>query len=496
MASYDYDLGVIGAGAAGLTVASGAAQMGAKTLLVERREHLGGDCLHYGCVPSKTLIRSARVYHTMRQGPRFGLPAVDPGPVDFARVRERIRSVIATIQPHDSPERFCSLGAAVEFAEARFVDEHQVRLDGRTVSAGKWVVATGSRPHLPPVPGLAEAEPLTNETLFSMDALPADMIVLGGGPIAVELSQALQRLGCRVTLLQRSTHLLVREDPAMADKVRAVLEEEGVAVHTGMALKRVRRERGARVVTVEDAEGREREFRAAALFAALGRRVNTDTLDLENAGLETSPSGLEVDDRMRTTQQHILACGDVTGKYQFTHAAGYEGGIVLANAVFHLPRKVDYTWLPRVTYTDPELAAVGLTPALCEERGIEHQVWKEEFAANDRALAEGAERGLLQLVLDKREKPLGVQILGPHAGELLGEWSAVLAGKVRLSTLAGAVHAYPTLAEINKKVAGSVMAPKLFSGIVQKTVSTLFRFQGRACEWPFGPEDTGDGHGG
>ena len=490
MATHDFDIGVIGGGAAGLTVASGAAQLGARTLLVEMREALGGDCLHFGCVPSKTLIRSAQVFHLMHSGPKFGLPEAAPGPVDFSKVRDRIREVISTIQHHDSVERFCSLGVQVKFGLAEFVDEHAIRLHGRTISANKWVVATGARPSIPPVPGLDEVDFLTNETIFSMDSLPEDMLVLGGGAIAVEMAQAFQRLGCRITLIQRSGQILSSEDEDMAEGVRRALEEAGVRVAVSMSAKGVRRtSRGVEVIA-EDPEGVEHEFGAGTLFVALGRRPNTDTLALDNAGVDHSAKGVSVDGRMRTNQSHIFACGDVTGKHQFTHAAGYEGGLVVSNALIHFPRKANYDWMPRAVYTEPEFAALGKTERQCREEGIDYEVWTTDFKDNDRALAEGEENGRLKLLLDSRERVLGVQILGPSAGELLGEWSAVVAGSVKLSTLASAVHAYPTLAEINKRVAGDVMAPKIFSGLVQKGVKFLFNYKGRACEW------TGTGDGG
>ncbi len=481
--SFDYDLGVIGAGAAGLTVTSGAAQMGAKTCIIEMRGKLGGDCLHYGCVPSKTLIKSAHVYHQMKQGPAFGLPSMEPGKVDFSMVRDRIVSVIESIQPHDSVERFCGLGAMVQFGQAEFIDEHSVSLEGKTISAEKWVIAAGARPGIPPIPGIEDVEFLTNETIFFMDELPESLLVLGAGPIATEMAQSFQRLGSKVTIIQRSPQILSKEDKDMADIVQGVLEAEGITVVTGVSTKSVRQAGGVKEVVVETKDGQEQTCGATHLLVALGRQANVDTMKLENAGVEYTSKGVKVDARLRTNQDHIYACGDITGFHQFTHAAGYEGGVVLTNAIFRLPRKTNYTWLPRATYTDPELAGMGVTEAQCKKDGIEYDVWVEEFGENDRAIAEGATVGKLKLIVDKKEKPLGIQICGPSAGELLGEWTAVLNGGVKLSSLAGAVHAYPTLAEINKKVAGSMLAPKIFDGVLKKGVNFLFNYKGRACEW-------------
>jgi pyruvate/2-oxoglutarate dehydrogenase complex dihydrolipoamide dehydrogenase (E3) component len=481
MPAYDFDLGILGGGAAGLTVAAGAARLGVRTLLVEKAPHLGGDCLHFGCVPSKTLIKTARVRHLMATAGRYGLPGVDLPPVDFRKVSARIRQVIAAIQPHDSPERFCSLGAQVEFGAPAFADEHVVELDGKRVSAARWVVATGSSAAIPDLPGLADAPYLTNKEIFFLDELPASLLILGGGPIAVEMAQSFARLGARVTVLQRSPQILSREDPDLAGLIQARLEAEGVAFHLGARLVAVRRAGDQAEVVFRDAAGQERSVRADKLLVALGRRANLDGLGLERAGVEHSARGIPVDARMRTSRKHVFAAGDVTGQHQFTHAAGYEGGIVVANAVFRLPRKADYAWLPHCTYTDPELASVGLNEKAAQRAGVEYRVWTEEFRANDRSLAEGYDFGVLKLLVDRKENPLGVQICGPHAGDLLAEWVAVLAGKVRLSTLAGAVHPYPTLAEISKRVAGDMLAPKIFSDTVRKGLGFIFDYKGRAC---------------
>lgn len=488
MATYDYDIGIIGAGAAGLTVASGAAQIGARTLLVEKRDKLGGDCLHFGCVPSKTLIKSAHVYHHMKSGPRFGLPQMDPPPVDFAQIRARIRSVIDTIQVHDSVERFCSLGVQVKFGTASFVDEHTISLHNATISADKWVIAAGARPGAPPLDGLDTVSFQTNETLFSMDRLPGSMVILGAGPVAIEMAQALNRLGCAVTVIQRSGQILSGEDRDMAGIIQSVLESEGVTIITGAQVRRVREQSGSKEVAYEK-NGEERTVRAEDILVALGRRANVDTMALENAGVDFTKRGVGVDSKLRTNQPHIYACGDITGLYQFTHAAGYEGGVVLSNALFRFPRNTDYTWMPRATYTDPEFAAMGMTEAECRDDGVDYDVWTEDFAENDRSLAEGYEVGRLKLIVDSKERPLGVQIIGPNAGELLGEWAAVLNGGVKLSSLASMVHAYPTLAEINKKVASDIMAPKVFGGLVKKGVNFLFNYRGRACEWTRGMDE-------
>jgi pyruvate/2-oxoglutarate dehydrogenase complex dihydrolipoamide dehydrogenase (E3) component len=481
MAKYDYDIGIIGGGAAGLTVASGAAQLGAKTLLIEKEKELGGDCLHYGCVPSKTLIRTAQAYHTIKNSQAFGLPGVDVPPVDFTKVKERIHSVIATIQKHDSEERFCSLGAKVEFGEPSFVDEQALRLNGEGLSAKTWVIATGSSPDKPPIEGLDQTPYITNKEIFSLERLPESMIILGAGPIAIEMAQAFCRLGTKVSVVQRSGQILTKEDKDMADLILQVLASEGVAFHLNTSILGVKDLGNQKEVTVKDKDGKTDTLRAERLLVAMGRDPNIQGLNLEGIGVKFDRKGIKVDERMRTSQRHIHAAGDVTGKFQFTHAAGYEGGIVVSNAIFHLPRKANYTFLPWCTYTDPELASIGMNEKRAKEAGIEYSVYTEPFKGNDRSLAEGERVGRIKMILDKSEKPIGVQILGPQAGELLSEWVAVLNGKVKLSTLASAIHPYPTLGEINKRVAGAYLTPKIFSDRVRKGLKFFFHLKGRAC---------------
>jgi pyruvate/2-oxoglutarate dehydrogenase complex dihydrolipoamide dehydrogenase (E3) component len=480
MANYDFDIGVIGAGAAGLTVTAGAAQLGAKTLLIEKEEELGGDCLHFGCVPSKTLIKSARVYHQMQNASEYGLPYAAVEPVVFPKISGRIRSVIEKIQYHDSVERFCRLGARVEFGTPFFVDEHRVQLNGNKYSAKFWVISTGSSPAQPPIEGLSSTGYITNKEIFSLDHLPASMIVLGGGPVAIEMAQAFNRLGSSVSVIQRSGQILSKEDKDLADEVMASLQTEGVKFYLNTTVSSVQDNGREKKVSI-NANGEMLTISAETLFVAMGRTPNVDHLGLRDIGLEYDNRGIMVDNRLRTNHKHIFAAGDVIGKFQFTHAAGYEGGIVISNAVFHLPRKVDYTYMPWCTYTSPELASIGMNEKSASAAGIKCSVWTEEFSANDRSLAEGEGVGKIKMLLNDKEKPIGVQILGAHAGDLLAEWVAVLNGGVKLSTLASAVHPYPTLGEINKRVAGSFLSPKIFSDKVKKGLKFFFHLKGRAC---------------
>ena len=464
---------------------------------MEKEKALGGDCLHYGCVPSKTLIRSAQVYHLMKNSTAFGLPAIETRPVDFQAVKKRIQSVIETIQKHDSEERFCSLGAKVQFGEPSFVDEHSVRLNGDTVSARNWVIATGSSPSVPAIEGLDKTPYITNKEIFTLDQLPSSMVILGAGPIAIEMAQAFCRLGTKVSVVQRSGQILTKEDKDMADEIMKVLGSEGVTFHLNASVLRVKDLGSEKEIVLKDGEGNPISLKAEKILVAMGRDPNVKALGLEGIGVEFDRKGIKVDDRMRTTQKHIYAAGDITGAYQFTHAAGYEGGIVVSNAIFHLPRRTNYTFLPWCTYTDPELASIGMNEKRAREAGIEYSVWTEAFKGNDRSLAEGEQAGKIKLLLDKSEKPLGVQILGPQAGELVSEWVAVLNGKVKLSTLAAAVHPYPTLGEINKRVAGTLLSQKIFSERVRKGLKFFLQPQ-RESLWRkiFRELDKGTGRGG
>ncbi len=482
MANHDFDIGILGGGAAGLTVAAGAAQLGAKTLLVERENELGGDCLHFGCVPSKTLIKTAHVRHLMKNAKGFGLPSVELPPVDYREVVARIQEVIAVIQKHDSTERFCRLGARVEFGDPAFTDEHTVRLNGASFSAKNWVIATGSSPAIPPIQGLEQTPYITNKELFSLDHLPKSMIVLGAGPIAVEMAQAFQRLGTQVFVIQRSNQILSKEDKDMADLVVNVFSEEGVVLHLNASVMSAKDLGHEREVILKTGDGKVINVRAETILVAMGREANLGGLGLEGIDVAFDKKGLSVDARLRTKHKHIYAAGDVTGEYQFTHAAGYEGSIVVSNAIFHLPRKVDYTFMPWCTFTHPELASIGMNEKMAKAAGLEYTVWTEVFENNDRSLADGEGVGKVKMILGTNGRPLGIQILGPHAGELLNEWVAIMHGGVKLSSVAAAVHPYPTLGEINKRVVGNVFARKLYSDTVKKGLKFFFQLKGRACE--------------
>ena len=486
MATFDYDLGILGGGAAGLTAAAGGAQFGAKTILIEKYKELGGDCLHFGCVPSKTLIRTAGVWALARRAADFGLPRLTLPPVDLGAVMDRVQSVINRIQEHDSTERFCGLGAEVQFGNPRFVDDHVVELDGKRFSAKAWIISTGSGPALPPVEGLSDVPYWTNETVFSQRTLPARLLVLGGGPIGLEMAQAFQRLGSQVTVVEFMDQILGPEDSDVAEILRDRLEAEGIQILSSTKAVKAESSRSGVRLTVAPAtgEGETRFLEAEALLVATGRKPNIADLGLEAAGVEHTPRGITTDARMRTNIRHIYACGDVNGQFPFTHVAGYEASTALTNIVLRVPRKSDYSKVAWCTYTDPEVASIGLNEKRARADNIEYKALEENFSENDRALAEGEELGKIKVLINPKGKLLGCQIIGPHAGELIHEWVTATWGGVKLSTMAGAIHVYPTLSEISKRAAGAHFAEKLFSERTKSVLRLLFHLKGRACSLP------------
>lgn len=484
MSNFEYDLGIIGGGAAGLTAAAGAAQFGAKTILIEKSAKLGGDCLHFGCVPSKTLIRTATVWSLAKRSGEFGLPDMALPSVNLGAVMDHVHTVIDKIQQHDSPERFCSLGAEIRFGKPVFADDHVVDLEGQRISAKNWIIATGSSPVIPPIEGLAGVPFWTNETLFSQRVLPSRLIVLGGGPIGLEIAQAFARLGSKLIIVEFMDQILGPEDADLADILKARLESEGMEIHTGSKAVKVESIGSTIRITVAPArnEGQSVVIEGDAIVVSTGRKPNIGDLGLGNAGVEFTPRGIPTDHRLRTNVSHIYACGDVNGQFPFTHVAGYEAGVALTNAILHLPRKVNYGKVGWCTYTDPEVASIGLNEKRARKEGFDYHVLMESFEENDRALAEGEMLGKIKMLVSPRGRLLGCQIIGAHAGELIHEWLVAMNGGLKLSTIADTVHIYPTLSEISKRVAGRPFAEKLFSDGTKKVLRLLFNLKGRACK--------------
>jgi pyruvate/2-oxoglutarate dehydrogenase complex dihydrolipoamide dehydrogenase (E3) component len=464
------DLVIIGGGPGGLVVASVAARLGLTVTLIEKEARLGGDCLHSGCVPSKTFIHAARVAALMRRGGEFGLPACAPE-VDLGRVNDHVQSVIAHIQAHDDPERFRSYGCEVLLGEAAsFISPYEVQVGGQVVRGKRFVIATGSHAWLPPLEGLEEAGCLTHRDVFALRTLPARLAVLGAGPIGLELAQAFARLGSQVTVIERLPQLLLREDPELTDLLKARLIAEGLRIHTATRALRVSRQGDARMVECEGGLHCE----ADALLVAVGRRPNVAGLNLAAAGVDCGAMAIQVDRRLRTTQKHIYACGDVCGPYPFTHMAEYQAGIVLGNAVFRIPRRADYRVVPWVTFTDPEFARVGLTETEAREQGSEPEVLRFPFRDVDRALTEGEPHGMVKLVA-RKGRLLGASILGPHAGELIHELVLAMKTGASLRAISATIHAYPTLAQAARRAVNTGFAKQLFSPRTRGLVRWLHR---------------------
>lgn len=469
------DICVIGAGSGGLSVAAGAAQMGARVVLIEKGE-MGGDCLNYGCVPSKALLAAAAHAQAMRTGAAFGIAPVEPQ-VDFARVEAHVKDVIAGIAPHDSQERFEGLGVKVIRAQARFVDARTVEAGGVRVRARRFVIATGSRPVVPPIPGLDTVPFLTNETVFDNATRPDHLAIIGGGPIGMELGQAHLRLGARVSVLEGAA-ALGRDDPDLAAIVKQRLVEEGLDLREQAKVTRVERTGAGIRVHFEEAGG-PASLDASHLLVAVGRKPNVEGLGLEAAGIKASARGIATDSRLRTTNRRVFAIGDVRGGLQFTHVAGYDAGIVIRNALFRLPARADYSAVPHVTYTDPELAHVGLRAEEARARhGAKVQVLDWSFADNDRARTERRTEGRIRVVTGPRGVVLGATIAGLHAGELLAPWIMAVGARRRIGEMAQFIAPYPTLTEISKRVAGSYYTPALYGARMRFIVRLLMRLPG------------------
>ncbi|MEO1089299.1 MAG: FAD-dependent oxidoreductase [Pseudomonadota bacterium] len=461
------DLCVVGAGSGGLSVAAGAAQLGARTVLIESGL-MGGDCLNVGCVPSKSLLAAGHAAAAARDGGAFGVVAGGEVDVDAVRLRAHVADVIAGIAPHDSQERFEGLGVNVVRGRARFVDGSTVAVDDLRIRARRFVVATGSRPLVPAIPGLAETPHLTNETIWDLVDVPDHLIVIGGGPIGAELAQAHRRLGAEVTVLE-AARLLPRDDAELTAFVRAALERDGVALREGATADEVR-STGTGVEVAFTGGGERRLVTGSHLLVAVGRLPNVEDMGLEAAGVAFDRDGIEVDRRLRTGNRRIYAVGDVAGGPQFTHVAGHHAGIVIQNALFRVPAKVS-PLLPAVTYTDPELARVGADPEAAAAEGCE--LIRVPYSGTDRARAERRTEGLLKLAVDRRARVKGVAIAGAQAGELLMPWLLMMQGKAPLKAMASLVAPYPTLSELNKRAASQYYAPRLFSPRVRRLVRLL-----------------------
>ena len=463
------DVCVVGGGSAGLVVAAGAAQLGLDTVLIERAE-MGGDCLNFGCVPSKALIAAAKAAQARRSGAAFGIAPVEPQ-IDFARVMDHVTETIAAIAPNDSVERFEKLGVRVLQEEARFVGRTELQAGPHRIRSKRIVLATGSRPTLPPIAGLAETPHFTNETIFANRTLPTHLLVIGGGPIGIEMAQAFRRLGAQVTVLEAAT-LLAKDDPELAALVVARLRAEGVDLREGAKIERVERTLAGVAALLSDGT----RIAGSHLLVAAGRSPTVEGLDLEKAAIAYTRHGITVNAALRTSNRHVWAIGDCNGLYAFTHMAGYEASLFIRGALFRAPAKLDPAIVPWATYSDPELAQVGLGEREARQKhGDGIRVLRWSFAENDRAHTERATEGLVKAITNARGRILGATIVGPQAGELIQPWCLAISRRLKISALASFVPPYPTLGEAGKRAAGSYFTETLFGPRTQRLVRFLSR---------------------
>jgi len=464
------DICIIGGGSGGLSIAAGAVQMGAKVVLIEGHK-MGGDCLNYGCVPSKALIASAKQAHAMSHGAKYGVGEVT-AKVDYAAAKDHVHDVIAQIAPVDSVERFEGLGVHVISEFGKFISKTEVQAGDTIIEARRFVVATGSGPFVPPIPGLDTVKHYTNEDIFDLREKPKHLIVIGGGPIGMEMAQAHVRLGCEVTVIE-GAKAFGKDDPEMAAIVLENLKSEGINIIEDAQAEKISGK--GKTITVHTPKG---DFTGSHLLMAVGRKVNTDKLDLDAGGIAHDRAGLKVGDNLRSiTNKKVYAAGDVAGGLQFTHVAGYHAGVLIRSMLFGLPSKQKTSHIPWATYTDPELAQVGLTEAQAQKKfGPRLEVVRFDFHHNDRLIAERKNKGLIKVMVVKG-RPVGASIAGPMAGELIGMWTMAIANNMKMSAIANTVLPYPTVSEVNKRAAGAYFSPRLFeSDKVKRIVGFVQRW--------------------
>ena len=460
------DLLVIGAGSGGLSVAAGAVQMGASVVLLEKHK-MGGDCLNYGCVPSKALIASAEAAHAQAHAAPFGVANQTPAP-DYAAAKDHVDDVIGTIAPHDSQERFEQLGVTVIRDEGYFISAKEVQAGDTVIRPRRTVISTGSSPLVPPIPGLDKVPYLTNESLWELREQPDHLLVIGGGPIGMEMAQAHARLGSKVTVIE-GAKALGKDDPELAAIVLDNLRADGIDIAEDALAEEISGETGNITVKVKDG----RSFTGTHLLMAVGRRANTDRLNLEAAGIKTTRSGIQTDASLKTTNPRVYAIGDVAGGLQFTHVAAYHASVILRSALFALPAKASTAHLPWATYTQPELSQVGLTEAQArKEYGDTLEVARFDYSGNDRAIATRQTTGLIKVMVVKG-RPVGASIVGAQAGEQIGLWSLAIVNKLKMSQISAMVAPYPTLSELSKRAAGAYFTPRLFDNPKVKRVVGL-----------------------
>ena len=464
---YDYDLIVLGGGAAGLVAATGAAGLGAKTALIEKNK-LGGDCTWYGCIPSKTLLKSSQVFSLVNRLSDFGISSQGAS-YDPSLVMNHVREVINKISSLHPLQVFEKKGIKILFGSPEFVNNRTVEVNGQKLTSKRFIICTGSHPLVPPIEGLKTIDYLTNENIFSLERLPESIAVLGGGPIGLEISQALSRFGVQVSIVEMLDRILFREDEEAAHVLADVIVKQGARIYSGKKAVKFSNDGDSVAITVEDKNNKLSTIKAEKVLVAIGRAPNLEGLDLEKAGVKYSKKGIETDETLRTSVKNIYACGDVVGPYQFSHMAEYQAVIAVGNALFPFKRKVNYCCVPWCTFTDPELAHLGLTEQEAKARYADIKIFRSKYSENDRAVTDLEENGFAKVICDKKGYILGAHIVGTNAGELIHEYVLAKTNKLHLGKLSSAIHIYPTLAQVVKRT-----GDQYFTGMLESKWFKLF----------------------
>jgi len=471
----EVDVCIIGGGAAGLVSASGAAQLGLKTVLIEA-DKMGGECLNSGCVPSKAILSAAHAARSAGGNAQMGVRVDGPLHIDFPQVMAHVRSAITAIEPHDSQERFERLGATVIRDWAKFTGTRTLDVGDQTIRFKQAVIATGSRPMIPPIDGIEKVEFLTNETLWGLTELPEHLLIIGGGAIGSEMSQAFRLLGAKVSLFEMGT-LLGRVDPEAAEIVRKQFAQDGIDVHEKTSVTKLVKQADGQIALTYEKDGETAEITGSHLLVAAGRTVKTDHLDLEAAGVDRDQRGITVDHRLRTSNTRIYAVGDCNGQYQLTHAAGQEAGQFIKSALFKIPTGISRAGMVHVTYTDPEVAQAGMTEAEARaQHGDGVEILRAGYDHNDRAIAEAKTVGVAKLILSKKGKVLGASITGAHAGELIHLWALAIAKGLKPRDISSYIAPYPTFSEVNKALISAYFQNRLFAPRTRKLMRFLNMF--------------------
>lgn len=476
----EYDLVVIGGGAAGLTAAGMGANVGAKTLLIEA-DRLGGDCTWYGCIPSKTLLHLSKMAHTVKEAKRFGYRSASD--MDFSAVMEQVRRTRQEVyEEADEPDIYRQMGVEVAFGQARFKDAHTLFIDGeegrRGISFRYVIIATGSKAKTPPIPGLAEIPYHTNETIFELTDQPEHLAIIGGGPIGIEMAQGFHRLGTRVTVLDMEDRILLKDDEELAEMLLEQLRSEGIEFGLSASIHRISADEPDRFTITGEQHGKEKRWTSDALLVATGRAANHQELGLESAGISYTDQGITVNNRCRTNIRHIYAAGDVTGLYQFTHMSEHIAKVAATNALLKIPMKIDTTQVPWSTYTDPELAHVGSTEKMLKQEGASYEVYRFPYSKIDRAITDEATEGMIKIFAKKISgKILGATIYGKQAGDLISEYALAMRNGVTLRNIADTIHPYPTYGLGARRAADQWYIRNQSEWMI-KLIKGVFRYRG------------------